>query len=91
MYIITFINKMSWIQSISIFLNQVIFIFREHLLHRMLVPMSVSRATLDMFEENSFLRNRGLLTFLRQILLPLDDLEVVLENSVTHGISSPCV
>lgn len=55
----------------------------------MLLPMAVCRATLDMYEENSFLRNRGLLTFLRQILLPLDELDVVLENSVTHGISSP--
>lgn len=71
--------------------NFLLIVFREHLLHRMLVPMSVSRATMEMFEDNSFLRNRGLLTFLRQILLPLDDLEVVLENSVTHGISSPCV
>uniref|UniRef100_A0A1Y1MVA6 UDENN domain-containing protein n=1 Tax=Photinus pyralis TaxID=7054 RepID=A0A1Y1MVA6_PHOPY len=62
---------------------------REHLLHRMLLPMAVCRTTMDMYEENSFLRNRGLLTFLRQILLPLDELDVVLENSVTHGISSP--
>ncbi|KAF5302317.1 hypothetical protein FQA39_LY10356 [Lamprigera yunnana] len=64
---------------------------REHLLHRMLLPMAACRATLDMYEENSFLRNRGLLTFLRQILLPLDELDVVLENSVTHGISSPSI
>lgn len=63
--------------------------FREHLLHRMLVPMAICKVTLEMYEESSFLRNRGLLTFLRQILLPLDELDVVLENSVTHGISSP--
>ncbi|XP_060531604.1 DENN domain-containing protein 5B [Cylas formicarius] len=62
---------------------------REHLLHRMLVPMASCRVTQEMYEENSFLRNRGLLTFLRQILLPLDDLDVVLENSVTHGLTSP--
>ncbi|XP_044737255.1 DENN domain-containing protein 5B isoform X2 [Chrysoperla carnea] len=61
---------------------------REHLLHRMLVPMSSTRATIEMYEEQSFLRNRGLLTFLRQILEPLDELDVVLENSVTQGISS---
>ncbi|KAG5882112.1 hypothetical protein JTB14_016875 [Gonioctena quinquepunctata] len=42
---------------------------REHLLHRMLLPMSLCKVTLEMYEENSFLRNRGLLTFLRQILL----------------------
>lgn len=54
----------------------------------MLVPMSSTRATIEMYEEQSFLRNRGLLTFLRQILEPLDELDVVLENSVTQGISS---
>ncbi|KAL3266985.1 hypothetical protein HHI36_011133 [Cryptolaemus montrouzieri] len=62
---------------------------REHLLHRMLVPMSNCKVTTEMYEDYSFLKNRGLLTFLRQILLPLDELDVVLENSVTHGISSP--
>lgn len=55
----------------------------------MLVPMAACKVTLEMYEENSFLRNRGLLTFLRQILLPLDELDVVLEKSVSHGISSP--
>ncbi|CAG9861723.1 unnamed protein product [Phyllotreta striolata] len=63
---------------------------REHLLHRMLVPMSRCKVTSEMYEENSFLRKKGLLTFLRQILLPLDDLDVVLEKTVSHGISSPC-
>ncbi|KAK9870276.1 hypothetical protein WA026_006363 [Henosepilachna vigintioctopunctata] len=62
---------------------------REHLLHRMLLPMSNCKVTTEMYDEYSFLKNRGLLTFLRQILLPLDELDVVLENSVTHGISSP--
>lgn len=61
---------------------------REHLLHRMLLPMAACKVTSEMYEENSFLRNRGLLTFLRQILSPLDELDVVLENSVTHGITS---
>lgn len=55
----------------------------------MLLPMAACKVTLEMYEENSFLRNKSLLTFLRQILLPLDELDVVLENSVTHGISSP--
>nr|XP_022914554.1 DENN domain-containing protein 5B isoform X2 [Onthophagus taurus] len=62
---------------------------REHLLHRMLLPMANCKVTTEMYEENSFLRKQGLLTFLRQILLPLDELDVVLENSVTHGIPSP--
>ncbi|XP_066150244.1 DENN domain-containing protein 5B [Euwallacea fornicatus] len=62
---------------------------REHLLHRMLIPMSSCRITQEMYEENSFLRKRSLQTFLTQILAPLDELDVVLENSVTHGITSP--
>lgn len=68
--------------------RQTLFNYREHLLHRMLLPMAACKVTFEMYEENSFLRNRGLLTFLRQILLPLDELEVVLENSVTYGITS---
>ncbi|KAJ2950602.1 hypothetical protein O0L34_g8854 [Tuta absoluta] len=59
---------------------------REHWLHRMLVPMSMTRVTLEMYEEQSFLRKRGLLTFLRQILEPLDEFDIVLENSLTQGI-----
>lgn len=55
----------------------------------MLIPMSNCRVTLEMYEENSFLRKRALLTFLTQILAPLDELDVVLEDSVTHGITSP--
>ncbi|XP_026326340.1 DENN domain-containing protein 5A isoform X2 [Hyposmocoma kahamanoa] len=59
---------------------------REHWLHRMLVPMSMTRVTGEMYEEQSFLRKRGLLTFLRQILEPLDEFDIVLENSLTQGI-----
>ncbi|CAG9792048.1 unnamed protein product [Diatraea saccharalis] len=59
---------------------------REHWLHRMLVPMSMTRVTMEMYEEQSFLRKRGLLTFLRQILEPLDEFDIVLENSLTQGI-----
>ncbi|VVC91607.1 unnamed protein product [Leptidea sinapis] len=59
---------------------------REHWLHRMLVPMSMTRVTVEMYEEQSFLRKRGLLTFLKQILEPLDEFDIVLENSLTQGI-----
>ncbi|XP_022829510.1 DENN domain-containing protein 5A isoform X2 [Spodoptera litura] len=59
---------------------------REHWLHRMLVPMSMTRVTIEMYEEQSFLRKRGLLTFLRQILEPLDEFDIVLEHSLTQGI-----
>ncbi|XP_046833213.1 DENN domain-containing protein 5B isoform X2 [Vespa crabro] len=63
---------------------------REQLLHPMLRPMSEARSTSDMYEENSFLRNPSLLTFLIHILEPLSDFHIVLEKSLTHGISSIC-
>ncbi|XP_055601274.1 DENN domain-containing protein 5B isoform X2 [Uranotaenia lowii] len=63
---------------------------REHLLHRMLVPMAYTRVTTEMYEEQSFMRKKGLLTFLRQILEPLDEFHIVLENSITQGIGSHC-
>lgn len=63
---------------------------REHMLHRVLIPMANSKVTLEMYEEESFLRKKGLLTFLRQILEPLDEIHIVLENSLTQGIPSHC-
>ncbi|XP_037031285.1 DENN domain-containing protein 5B isoform X2 [Bradysia coprophila] len=63
---------------------------REHLLHRMLAPMAATRITQEMYEEQSFMRKRGLLTFLRQIIEPLDEFHIVLENSITQGIPSQC-
>ena len=65
-------------------------IYREQLLHNMLRPMSETRATMDMYEELSFLRNPTLLTFLVEILEPLSEFHIVLEKSLTHGISSIC-
>ncbi|XP_058788687.1 DENN domain-containing protein 5B isoform X1 [Phymastichus coffea] len=61
---------------------------REQLLHLMLRPMSEARSTIDMYEETSFLRSPTLLTFLVQILEPLSGFHIVLEKSLTHGISS---
>lgn len=78
-------NGRSCIGRLGIFFN-----FREHLLHRMLLPIATTRATQDMYEEQSFLRRKGLLTFLRQILEPLDEFHIVLENSITQGIPSQC-
>ncbi|KAK2589338.1 hypothetical protein KPH14_007886 [Odynerus spinipes] len=63
---------------------------REQLLHPMLRPMSEARSTTDMYEETSFLRNPALLTFLIHILEPLSEFHIVLEKSLTHGISSIC-
>ncbi|XP_076249872.1 DENN domain containing pinstripe isoform X2 [Calliopsis andreniformis] len=63
---------------------------REQLLHSMLRPMSEARSTAEMYEENSFLRNSTLLNFLIHILEPLSEFHIVLEKSLTHGISSIC-
>ncbi|XP_030385516.1 DENN domain-containing protein 5B [Scaptodrosophila lebanonensis] len=62
---------------------------REHLLTRMIKPMALTKVTQEMYEEESFLRRRNLLTFLIQILEPLDDCHIVLENSITQGIRIP--
>ncbi|KAG8035318.1 hypothetical protein G9C98_006764 [Cotesia typhae] len=63
---------------------------REQLLHPMLRPMSDARSTAEMYEETSFLRNPTLLNFLIHILEPLSEFHIVLEKSLTHGISSIC-
>lgn len=63
---------------------------RDHMIHRILIPMSNCKVTQEMYEEESFLRKKGLLTFLRQILEPLDEIHIVLENSLTQGIPSHC-
>ncbi|XP_024941578.1 DENN domain-containing protein 5A isoform X3 [Cephus cinctus] len=63
---------------------------REKLLHPMLLPMSEARSTADMYEETSFLRSPTLLSFLIHILEPLGEFHIVLEKSLTHGISSIC-
>jgi hypothetical protein len=52
----------------------------------MLAPLSACCVTQEMYEEQSFLRNPTLLTFLRQILESLNEFDIVLENSLTHGI-----
>lgn len=64
--------------------------FREHLLTRMIQPMAMCKVTQEMYEEESFMRRKNLLTFLIQILEPLDECHIVLENSITQGISSQC-
>lgn len=64
-------------------------ICREHLLTRLIKPMALTKVTQELYEEESFLRRRNLLTFLIQILEPLDDCHIVLENSITQGIRIP--
>ena len=60
------------------------------MLHPLIRPMSEARSTIDMYEEMSFLRNPVLLNFLVQILEPLSNFNIILEKSLTHGISSIC-
>lgn len=54
----------------------------------MLQPIAATPVTQEMYEDQSFMRRKGLLTFLRQILEPLDEFHIVLENSLTQGIPS---
>lgn len=49
--------------------------------------MAPSRAVLDMYEEQSFLRDPNLLLYIGQILESLNQFDIVLENSLTQGIS----
>ena len=56
----------------------------------MLQPMAMTRVTQEIYDEQSFMRKKNLLTFLKQILEPLDEFHIVLENSITKGIASQC-
>ncbi|KAL1122543.1 hypothetical protein AAG570_002873 [Ranatra chinensis] len=60
---------------------------RDHMLQHIIARvLARSRTTLEMFEENSFFRDVNLLTYMSQILQPLDEFNIVLENSLTQGI-----
>lgn len=56
----------------------------------MIPIMAMTKVTQEMYEDDSFLKRKNLLTFLIQILEPLDDCHIVLENSITQGIPSQC-
>ncbi|XP_052123081.1 DENN domain-containing protein 5A isoform X2 [Frankliniella occidentalis] len=59
---------------------------RDHILSRMIPELSAAKVTLEMYEENSFLRDQNLLTTLHQLLASLDEFDIVLENSITKGV-----
>ncbi|KAF4523620.1 hypothetical protein B566_EDAN010129 [Ephemera danica] len=60
---------------------------RDHLLHRMIPHIAMSRAATEMYEDNSFLREANLCLFLTQILESLDEFDFALENSLSMGLS----
>lgn len=62
--------------------------FRDHLLHRMLLHIASTSVTSSMYEEQSFLRDPNLVTFLVQILESLSEFTITLESSLTKGIES---
>ncbi|GFT92719.1 DENN domain-containing protein 5A [Nephila pilipes] len=64
------------------------FAARDHLLHRMLLHIASTSVTSSMYEEQSFLRDPNLVTFLVQILESLSEFSIVLETSLTKGIES---
>ncbi|XP_054266195.1 DENN domain-containing protein 5B isoform X4 [Macrosteles quadrilineatus] len=53
----------------------------------LLSVMAASRCALDMYEDQSFLRDPSLLLYIGQILESLNQFDIVLENSLTQGIS----
>ncbi|XP_073997603.1 DENN domain containing pinstripe isoform X3 [Rhodnius prolixus] len=60
---------------------------RDHMLAEILVGVfAISRTTADLFEEESFLRDPNLLTYIVHIVQSLDQYSLVLEKSLTHGI-----
>ncbi|XP_022243870.1 LOW QUALITY PROTEIN: DENN domain-containing protein 5B-like [Limulus polyphemus] len=61
---------------------------RDHLLHRMLLHIASSPITSSMYEEQSFLRDPTLVTFLVQILESLSEFTISLESSLTKGVES---
>ncbi|XP_054716974.1 DENN domain-containing protein 5A-like [Uloborus diversus] len=64
------------------------FAARDHLLHRMLLHIASTSVTSNMYEEQSFLRDPNLVTFLVQILESLSEFTITLETSLTKGIES---
>lgn len=64
------------------------FAARDHLLHRMLLHIASTPVTASMYEEQSFLRDPNLVTFLVQILESLSEFTISLEASLTKGIES---
>ncbi|XP_039279311.1 DENN domain-containing protein 5B isoform X2 [Nilaparvata lugens] len=50
--------------------------------------MADSQAVLDMYEEHSFLRDPNLRMYLTQMLYSLNEFDIVLEKSLTQGISA---
>lgn len=62
------------------------FAARDHLLHRMLLHIASTSVTVSMYEEQSFLRDPNLVTFLVQILESLSEFTITLETSLTKGV-----
>ncbi|BET01978.1 Hypothetical proteinypothetical proteinT/LH2 domain [Nesidiocoris tenuis] len=61
---------------------------RDHMLQHIIVEvLAACRTTLDMFEDCSFFRDANLLSYMAHILDSLNEFEIKLENSLTHGVT----
>ncbi|CAB0016913.1 unnamed protein product [Nesidiocoris tenuis] len=61
---------------------------RDHMLQHIIVEvLATCRTTLDMFEDCSFFRDANLLSYMAHILDSLNEFEIKLENSLTHGVT----
>lgn len=59
---------------------------RDQLLHRIMSPIASTPITTQMYEDQSFLRNPNMVTFLIQILESISEFPFNLEASLTKGI-----
>lgn len=60
--------------------------FRDHLLQRWIRIISKTPVTVQMYEEQSFLRDPALVQFLVQILDSLKEFKIALEASLIKGV-----
>lgn len=62
------------------------FIFRDHVLQKLIPLIAITPVTGQMYEEASFFRDPSLTNFLVHILGTLDEFEITLEASLVRGL-----
>jgi DENN domain-containing protein 5 len=62
-------------------------VLRDRLLPRWIKVISKTRVTVNMYEEQSFLRDPALIQFVFQILDSLKEFDIVLEASLIKGVN----
>ncbi|GLH07324.1 DENN domain-containing protein 5B [Gryllus bimaculatus] len=70
------------------FCNLVDHINTNHLLNRIIPCIASAKLTIEMYEEQSFLRDASSVTFLKQLLSNLNEFDIELEHSITKSIGT---